>query len=131
MAPKGNEIVKPDYRVVLAGGRDFADYDLLRTSVLSFLGDKIKTRQIVVVSGHARGADSLGERFAAEFSFSCELHEADWKAHGRAAGIIRNEQMATCSDALVAFWDGRSRGTKSMIDFARLYGLDVRVVNYS
>ena len=82
------------------------------------------------VSGHASGADSLGEKFAADHNLQCELHPADWERHGRAAGPIRNEEMAEVSDALIAFWDGKSRGTRSMIEIARRKGLQVAVVRY-
>ena len=58
------------------------------------------------------------------------LHPADWNRLGRAAGPIRNEEMAEVSDALIAFWDGKSRGTKSMIEIARRKGLQVAVVRY-
>ena len=58
------------------------------------------------------------------------LYPADWERHGRAAGPIRNEEMAEVSDALIAFWDGKSRGTKSMIEIARRKGLQVAVVRY-
>lgn len=130
MTNKEKELVRPVYRVVLAGGRDFTDYDLLRTSCLSFLGNKLTSHQVVVVSGHASGADSLGERFAQEHGLQVELHAANWQKHGRAAGPIRNKEMAECSDALIAFWDGKSRGTKNMIDSARRYALDISIVPY-
>ena len=130
MTNKEKELVRPVYRVVLAGGRDFTDYDLLRTSCLSFLGNKLTSPQVIVISGHASGADSLGERFAQEHGLQVELHAADWVKHSRAAGPIRNKEMAECSDALIAFWDGKSRGTKNMIDSARRYGLDVSIVPY-
>ena len=58
------------------------------------------------------------------------LYPADWERHGRAAGPIRNEEMAEVSDALIAFWDGKSRGTKSMIEIAMRKGLQVAVVRY-
>lgn len=131
MTNKENESARPVYRVVLAGGRDFTDYDLLRTSCLSFLGNKLTSHQVIVVSGHAPGADSLGERFAQEHGLQIELHPADWAKHGRAAGPIRNKEMAECADALIAFWDGKSKGTKNMIDLALRYGLDVSIVSYN
>lgn len=119
-----------DFRVIIAGGRDFNDYDLLKEKVDHLLSLKSETQQIVVVSGHASGADTLGERYAEEKGYSCELHPADWKTHGRAAGPIRNAEMAEVADALIAFWDGQSRGTKSMIELAKKKNLKVSVVNY-
>lgn len=90
----------------------------------------MQTHNVIIVSGHASGADSLGEKFAADHNLQCELHPADWERHGKAAGPIRNAEMAEVADALIAFWDGQSRGTKSMIDLAKRKGLQVAVVRY-
>ena len=120
-----------DYRVIIAGSRSFNDYALLREHCLSVLQEKMKTHRVIVVSGHARGADSLGERFANEFCLPFELHPAKWRLLGKAAGMVRNAEMAKCSDALIAFWDGESRGTRHMINFARKRGLDISVFNTS
>ena len=119
----------PDYRVIIAGSRSFNDYPLLREHCLSLLLEKMKTHRIIIVSGHARGADSLGERLAHEFNLPFELHPANWRLLGKAAGMVRNAEMAKCSDALIAFWDGESRGTRHMINFARKRGLEVSVIN--
>lgn len=90
----------------------------------------MKTHNVIVISGHASGADSLGEKFAADHNLQCELFPADWEHHGKAAGPIRNAEMADASDALIAFWDGQSRGTKSMIDLAKRKGLQVAIVRF-
>ena len=119
----------PDYRVIIAGSRSFNAYTLLREHCLSVLQEKMKTHRVIIVSGHARGADSLGERFAKEFRLPFELHPAKWRLVGKAAGMVRNAEMAKCSDALIAFWDGESRGTRHMINFARKRGLEVSVIN--
>ena len=117
------------YKVVDAGGRDFAGYELLKEKCDFYLQNK-KPEIIVIVSGHASGADTLGERYAQERGYETEVYPADWKTNGRAAGPIRNAQMATVADALIAFWDGKSRGTKNMIDTATKRGLQVAVVRY-
>ena len=121
----------PDYRVIIAGSRSFNNYALLREHCLSVLQEKMKTHRVIIVSGHARGADSLGERFANELGLPFELHPAKWRLLGKAAGMVRNAEMAKCSDALIAFWDGDSRGTRHMINFARKRGLDISVFNTS
>ena len=118
-----------DYRVIIAGSRSFNDYELLREQCLSILQEKMRTHRVIIVSGHARGADSLGERFANEFRLPFELHPAKWRLLGKAAGMVRNAEMAKCSDALIAFWDGESRGTRHMISFARKIGLNLSVIN--
>ena len=119
-----------DYRVIIAGSRSFSNYELLREHCLSLLQEKMKTHHVIIVSGHAHGADALGERFAKEQGLALELHPAKWQILGNAAGIIRNAEMARVSDALIAFWDGNSRGTAHMINFAKRRALDISVVNY-
>ena len=118
------------FRVIIAGGRDFINYFILKERCEYYLQNKMKTHNVIIVSGHASGADSLGEKFAADHNLQCELHPADWELHGKAAGPIRNAEMAEVADALIAFWDGKSPGTKSMIDIARRKGLQVAVVRY-
>lgn len=76
----------------------------------------------------ARGADLLGEKYAVERGYHVDRYPADWNGLGKRAGYIRNEQMARNADALVAFWDGQSRGTKHMIDLASRYGLKIRII---
>lgn len=117
------------YKVIIAGCRDFTDYELLRVKCDYHL-QNLRLEDIVIVSGHASGADSLGERYAQERGFQLETYPADWQAHGRAAGPIRNAKMANVAHALIAFWDGKSRGTKNMIETARKYNLKVAVVRY-
>lgn len=117
-----------DYRVIIAGSRSFSNYELLREHCLFMFQEKMRTHRVIIVSGHAHGADTLGERFAKEQGLTVELHPAKWRALGKAAGMIRNVEMARASDALIAFWDGRSRGTAHMISFARRRGLEVSVV---
>ena len=119
-----------DYRVIIAGGRDFINYLIVKERCEYYLQNKIKTHNVIIVSGHASGADSLGEKFAAYHNLQCELHPANWELYGKAAGPIRNEEMAKVADALIAFWDGKSPGTKSMISLARRKGLQVAVVRY-
>ena len=116
------------FRVIIAGGRDFDDYELLKFTMDRLLVN-IK-RQICVVSGAARGADLLGERYAKERGYTVRRFPADWSL-GRGAGFIRNEEMAQNADALVAFWDGKSRGTQHMIKTAERYKLEVRVKMYN
>ena len=117
------------YKVIIAGCQDFADYELLKEECDFYLQNQ-KPEDIVIVSGHASGADALGEHYALERDLQLETYTADWKAHGRAAGPIRNAQMASVAHALIAFWDGKSRESKNMIDTATKRGLQVAVVRY-
>jgi len=83
-----------------------------------------------VVSGTARGADRVGEQFAERFGIELKRFPADWKRWGKSAGAIRNAEMAEYADALIAFWDGESKGTQHMIKVATKKGLEVSVINY-
>lgn len=121
-------------KLIIAGGRDFNDYTLLR-SKLDHLLQNIPTDNIEIVSGGARGADSLGEQYANGRGIKVKQFTPEWKnpdgTVNRAAGHIRNRKMGDYADTLVAFWDGQSKGTKGMIDYAIKKGLSVRVVRYA
>ena len=121
---------RPDFRVIIAGGRDFDNYVLLKEKCDSILSEKAKQCRIIIVSGAAKGADSLGEQYARENGYAIDSRPADWNAHGKSAGFIRNVQMANSADALIAFWDGKSHGTKHMIDAAINKELEVRTIIY-
>lgn len=116
------------FRVIIAGGRDFKDYDLL-VKTMNHLLSNVKD-DITVVCGKARGVDTLGEQYAKEHGYSVQYFPADWNRYGKAAGYLRNTEMAKNADALVAFWDGMSLGTRHMIETAKARGLKVRVKRY-
>lgn len=135
-------------RMIIAGGRNFEDYEKLRfvcsgviRSMEDGLGEKFES--IEIISGRANGADTLGERFAQESGYALKLFPADWVNLGKFAGYMRNEQMAkyaacveepdcrsTTQSVLCAFWDGRSRGTKNMIGFAHMYEFNNIMIDY-
>ena len=100
-------------KVIIAGGRDIEDMDLLLDALRS---SGIIHQITEVVSGMARGVDSLAVQWASKFGLPVTPFPANWDLHGRAAGPIRNKQMADYSEALIAIWDSKSRGTKNMID---------------
>lgn len=82
-----------------------------------------------IISGGARGPDSFADEWAAWKGISRTVLRPDWQRHGRAAGMRRNEAMlALKPDKVLAFWDGRSRGTKHMIEISRQAGVPVEVV---
>jgi hypothetical protein len=119
-----------NFKVIIAGSRGFSNYKLLREQCNKYLREKRKTSNIIIVSGHARGADTLGEKYAQDEGFALEIYPAQWKKLGKQAGYRRNEQMAEVADALIAFWDGESKGTKHMIDIMNAKSLQVKVVEY-
>jgi len=107
-------------KVIIAGSRNVTDYNLLLQAIA-----KSGLEITEVVSGACRGVDAMGERYAAEHKLPCKKFPADWDQYKNAAGPIRNKQMAVYGEALIAIWDGESRGTKNMIDEAR--GQDLKV----
>ena len=116
-------------KLIIAGSRDFSDYILLRQSIIDHGLWKIK-HELEIVCGMARGADLLGKQFADRNGLVVHKFPADWGAHGKAAGHIRNKQMGDFADSLLAFWDGSSRGTKQMIDYMKSLDKPVVVVKY-
>ncbi len=114
-------------KVIIAGGRSFDNYELLCEKCTKILSN---SKDIEIVSGTANGADKLGERFANENGYSIKKFPANWDKHGKSAGYIRNKEMALYADALIAFWDGKSKGTALMISLAKGYNLKVKVIIY-
>ena len=119
------------YRIIIAGGRDFNDYDYLRSCCLPIVDHLACKHELIIISGHAKGADLLGEQFANEQGLTLEVYPANWKSHWRSAGFKRNEMMGDIANGLIAFWDGRSHGTKHMIEYAKSKGLNVYVFHYN
>lgn len=124
------------YKIIIAGSRDFHNYELLKIEVNKFIDEYKATlsasddNSISIISGHARGADKLGEQYARECNHSCYVMPADWNKYGKRAGYLRNASMAKEADALIAFWDGQSRGTYHMIELAKKENLKIKVVTY-
>lgn len=119
-----------NFKVIIAGSRGFSNYKLLKEKCNEYLREKRKEYDIIIISGGARGADFYGEKYAQEEGFSLEVFPANWNKFGKSAGFIRNEQMAEVADALIAFWDGKSNGTKHMIEIMEDKKLLVRVIKY-
>ena len=114
-------------KVIIAGSRDFKNYDLLVTKCDTFLKNQ---SNIQIVSGTANGADKLGEKYAREKGYSIKQFPADWDKFGKSAGYKRNKEMADYADSIIAFWDGKSKGTKHMIDLAEKSNLKIRIVKF-
>lgn len=106
-------------RLVIAGCRDYNNYTEAKEYIDFCISNIRKTNDIIIISGGCRGADILGERYAMENGFKIERYPADWQKYGRAAGPKRNKEMAKLADYVICFWDGKSKGTKTMIDFAK------------
>lgn len=136
------------FKVIVAGGRDFEDWNHDNCKTLEKI-DKILSNyaedDIEMVTGKAAGADQIPyyykiwhgyelSEFPALWSditaTPCVVKEKNGYKYNALAGHNRNEKMAVYADALIAFWDGKSTGTKDMIDRAKKHGLKVRVIRY-
>ncbi len=115
------------FKVIIAGGRDFKNYDYLKECCNKALSNQAN---IQIVCGMAKGTDLLGKRYGDEFGYPVAEFPADWDGIGKKAGFVRNEQMADYGNALIAFWDGSSKGTAHMIDLATKKGLKVKIYKY-
>ena len=109
-------------RVIIAGSRHINSYD----EVYKALAEN-NIKPTVILSGGAKGVDTIGENYATNNGIDIEKYPADWGKHGRSAGPIRNAQMVANADIAVFVWDGKSRGTKDCISKARMAGLKVFV----
>ena len=109
------EYLDKPVRLAVVGSRTFRDYAFLRNVLGQF-------RIAEIISGGARGADSLAERYAHERGLPIRVFPADWDTHGKAAGFLRNRTIVAAADEVAAFWDGRSRGTEHTIGLARTSG---------
>lgn len=108
-------------RVIICGGRDFDDY---RRLCFVMSAHHVGT----VVHGGARGADDLAHQWVQDSGAEEEVFAADWQAYGKAAGPIRNQKMADSgADMVIAFWDGKSRGTLDMITRAAKAGIPIAI----
>ena len=134
-----------NFRVVIYGGRDFSDFNKLTHYLDRMLSSKMVTHNIIIVSGRAKGADILGEKFANLRGYKVEVHKADWnnidvvgavvKSNARGmynavAGHMRNDVMADECDVGVGFWNGKSAGTKDMTKRLADRGKPCKVVAY-
>jgi hypothetical protein len=129
-------------KLIIAGSRDITEYRIVRDAVICSgcwdehkAGDKIE-----VVCGMALfwkwdedpligGVDRLGYEFALRNDLVIHEFKADWKGSGKRAGMVRNAEMGNFADRLIAVWDGKSTGTKQMIDWFRRYKAEPFVYN--
>lgn len=120
-------------KVIIAGGRDFCDKELLYKQCDRFLITVVGAKDIEIISGRAQGADRLGEEYSNDRGYRIKYFIPNWRRDGKAGGVIRNREMAKYAapdGILIAFWDGKSRGTKNMIDEATAMNLIIKIVNY-
>lgn len=113
--------------IIIAGSREFNNYELLSDKCKHFLKN---LGDIQIVCGCAKGADELGEKYAIDNELDIAYFVPNWEKYGQGAGPVRNKSMARYADGLIAFWNGKSKGTKNMIETAKQHNLNVRIIQY-
>ena len=126
-----------EFRLIIAGGRDFFDFNMLIEKCDKILCNVIKDDDydITIISGGAKGADALGEKYCLGRGFDLEEFPADWDRHGKKAGFLRNQEMADYAlqankYGAVIFWNGESKGSKHMIDVCENKKIPFRIIRY-
>jgi len=121
-------MLNPDVcKLIIAGGRDYNDYEDGEQRINRITQN---LKNVEIISGMAKGADAIGIKYAKEHGLILHEFSAQWDRLGKAAGYKRNIEMANAGSHLIAFWDGKSRGTKHMIKVAKDFGLKVRIAKY-
>lgn len=117
-------------RIIITGDRDFLDYERLEQIMLQIM-EKYPNETVEIVAGGDKGAESIGELFALKHYLKVARFPANWRRYGSSAGYIRNSDMIDYArqekGILIAFWDGKSGGTKNIIQLAKRWGLEVIV----
>ncbi len=114
-------------KLAIVGSRTFDNYELL----VQFIKDNYDLTAIThIISGGAKGADSLGERFAKENDIETIIFKAEWEQYGNSAGIIRNIDIISNCDNCVAFWDGKSLGTMHAIELCEKYNKECKICHF-
>lgn len=115
-------------KIAVVGSRSFNDFELLEKIIL----ENFELKDIeYIVSGGAKGADTMAERFAEKYKIKTIVFIPEWNRYSRGAGFIRNEKIVDNSDFVVVLWNGKSKGTLSSINLARKkLGEDKIIINY-
>lgn len=115
----------PKYKWIVAGSRSFQNYKLLETEL-----DKIQEQIGEIVCGEARGADTFGRIYGESHNIKVISFPANWTLYGKAAGYIRNTEMAEYAHKAIIFWDGASSGSKDMIDKMKELNKETIIIKY-
>lgn len=119
------------YRMIVAGGRDYSNQN-----IVNYYIDRVKDvcdsrgLNLVIVCGMATGADTLGRNYAISNGLEVLEFPANWNRYGKSAGYIRNKEMGDVADSAIVFWDGRSKGSKLMIDIMHELKKPVVAISY-
>jgi predicted Rossmann fold nucleotide-binding protein DprA/Smf involved in DNA uptake len=128
-------------KLIIAGSRDLflTDMEISKAVSAFIMANPIPVYTVItppapylteIVSGKARGIDQLGEAWARARDIPIAPFPADWKKHKKAAGPIRNREMAAYADGALVLWDGKSRGSKNMYETMRGLGKPALCITY-
>lgn len=116
-------------KLLVAGGRDFDDYELLEEELSAYT--IMRGREgVLIIQGGAKGADLIAKVFAIANEVEHKTVRAKWEMYGKTAGFIRNEEMWKMCDEGIIFWDGESKGTAHSIELSKKYKKPLRIVYY-
>lgn len=116
-------------KIAIVGGRDFNDYEFLEKELAKFIEENNISLNSIV-SGGAKGADTLAEKFATEMGVEMIIFKPNFEKYGRGAALARNTQIIQKSDVVFAFWDGKSKGTHDSIKKAEKLNKRLLIFNY-
>lgn len=122
-----------EFFCMVVGSRTFTNYVIFCRKMDKLLQNKLK-KTIVIVTGGAEGTDAMAERYAKERGYQLLIMRADFNSYGKKAGYIRNERMHKYISekedrAVVAFWDGKSKGTAHSFELAKKYNNQIRIIH--
>ncbi len=112
-------------KLAIIGSRTFNNYEILKEEVSKFVNPNEIS---LIVSGGAKGADTLGERYAKEHNIDTKIFLADWNKYGKSAGFIRNHDIIKNCDSVIAFWDGKSKGTAHSLNIATKNNKNIKII---
>lgn len=108
-------------KTIVAGTRNFFDVDLIHNTLKKFNITEL-------VCGMCRGVDKIAYDYCKSKNIAIDMYPAKWEEYGKAAGPIRNKEMSDVADCLIAFWDGKSKGTLNMINRMRKLNKPVHII---
>lgn len=118
-------------KLLVCGSRTINNTEWVFSEIENYLSESsLQYSDIHIIEGGANGVDKIAKQFADDRNIPIIEMVADWKAYGRAAGLIRNEQMVRLCDQCLILWDGKSRGTKNDIDLCDKYNKSNKIVIY-
>lgn len=118
-----------EFKLIVAGGRDFTNAQLMADTLVA-TATELADRSVSIVSGMAMGADKLAHQYAKAHNIQVYEFWPDWDTYANSAGFVRNNEMAKFADGLLAFWNGKSKGTQHMIKTMQSMGKSVGIVHY-